>query len=168
MSAQGDTRWRTSNAHQRNNPSRGGSGTSTPQQQQQQQGQQGQQRGHHTKNQSRNQNNANLADRSRSASGARGKGQGKPESPATPKPGQEQPPPFSESHVPVKNFNRDEVKGFLKSLYGGSRDAIPYKAGKGAEGPPPSPWGSTPSNMASGQNFFVQLSKQIAAQGQGG
>ncbi|KAK7728501.1 hypothetical protein SLS57_002389 [Botryosphaeria dothidea] len=82
---------------------------------------------------------------------------------ATPQGYQEQ------EHAPVNGFNSKEAKVTMKkwyqeanaigadgksSLYKPQGDAAPRSAG---------PWGSKPNTMANGQDFWVQLRKQIAA-----
>ncbi|KAF1814986.1 hypothetical protein P152DRAFT_447261 [Eremomyces bilateralis CBS 781.70] len=73
--------------------------------------------------------------------------------------------PADEKHVPVNGFNSAETKEFLKQCYTravGGADVRHWKPSDGsASAGKAAAWGSRPNAMASGQDFWVQLRKQI-------
>ncbi|KAF1834514.1 hypothetical protein BDW02DRAFT_569042 [Decorospora gaudefroyi] len=140
MSGPGENRWRRQGQGNRSN--QGNSGTNTP-----------------TKDSGRQQPMSAL---SGNAWGAKpGKGTG----PAPAAPAQAQP----EHHVPVKEFNANEVKDFLKKKYlesTANQPSVFHKVqGDSVANRSSGAWGqkgTMPHLMTTGQDFFTQLKKQMA------
>ncbi|KAI9724788.1 MAG: hypothetical protein M1812_000064 [Candelaria pacifica] len=73
-----------------------------------------------------------------------------------------------DQHIPIRQFNAQETREVLKRAYvdaiGSESKPIIYKEPMPAgNAKPGGPWASKPNNMASGQDFFVQLRKQVTA-----
>ncbi|KNG47468.1 hypothetical protein DDE82_002801 [Stemphylium lycopersici] len=85
--------------------------------------------------------------------------QGKAAGPAPAAPAQAQP----ENHVPVKDFNANEVKNFLKK----NQPTVYHKvSGDSVSNRSSGAWGkggTIPHLMPTGQDFFTQLKKQLAS-----
>jgi hypothetical protein len=76
----------------------------------------------------------------------------------------------SEHHVPVKDFNANEVKEFLKKKYlesTANQPAVYHKVpGDSVSNRSSGAWGkggTMPHLMTTGQDFFTQLKKQLAS-----
>ncbi|KZF25013.1 hypothetical protein L228DRAFT_60128 [Xylona heveae TC161] len=77
--------------------------------------------------------------------------------------------PMEEEHVPVNGFNARDAREMLKRGYFDSMNAAYKSAGKDAASTKSGgPWGSKPNTMAGGQDFLLQLRKQLASLQQGG
>ncbi|KAF2089240.1 hypothetical protein K490DRAFT_63377 [Saccharata proteae CBS 121410] len=78
--------------------------------------------------------------------------------------GPAQPP--QEAHTPVRGFNAKETKEFLKSRYQAAQFATTTSTLHKVQGDlgqrNSGPWGSKPNAMANGQDFWVQLRKQVS------
>lgn len=143
MSGAGENRWRRQGQANRPTQDRS-SGTSTP-----------------TKESPRPQAMA-------AASGSAWGAKGKPSGPAPAAPAQVQ---ATEQHVPVRDFNANEVKDFLRKKYLESTAGQPsvYHKVEGDSVPKRSSgaWGAKSNNMAhlmpSGQSFFTHLKKQLGS-----
>ncbi|KAI8937697.1 hypothetical protein NX059_005398 [Plenodomus lindquistii] len=143
MSGAGENRWRRQGQTNRQNQDRS-SGTSTP-----------------TKDGPRPQPNT-------APSGGAWGAKGKPSGPA---PVSSAPAQATEQHVPVRDFNANEVKDFLRKKYLESTAGQPsvYHKVEGDSVPKRSSgaWGAKSNNMAhlmpSGQSFFTHLKKQLGS-----
>ncbi|KAK8191441.1 hypothetical protein IWZ00DRAFT_544641 [Phyllosticta capitalensis] len=75
---------------------------------------------------------------------------------------------FQEEHTPVNGFNSKEAKDTLKKWYqesqtGNDGKQLLYKPQGDVAPRAAGPWGSKPNTMANGQDFWVQVRKQIGA-----
>ncbi|EKG18308.1 hypothetical protein MPH_04440 [Macrophomina phaseolina MS6] len=74
-----------------------------------------------------------------------------------------------QEHTPVNGFNSREAKETMKKWYqeanavGSDGKSALYKPKGDAAPRSAGPWGSKPNTMANGQDFWVQLRKQISA-----
>ncbi|KKY19892.1 hypothetical protein UCDDS831_g05177 [Diplodia seriata] len=74
-----------------------------------------------------------------------------------------------QAHRPVNGFNSKETKDALRKWYQDASAAGPdgksplYKPQGDVGARNASPWGSKPNTMANGQDFWVQLRKQMSA-----
>ncbi|KAF2142034.1 uncharacterized protein K452DRAFT_318353 [Aplosporella prunicola CBS 121167] len=77
---------------------------------------------------------------------------------------------YQEEHIPVKGFNSKEAKYTLKKWYqdankvgSGDGKSVLYKPQGDVTMRSGGVWGSKPNTMANGQDFWVQLRKQVSA-----